>query len=285
VAGLSNADENILISRREKCVKIIRQMQRAIVAFSAGVDSTFLLALCCKTLGSENVLAAVGISHSLPQRELNEARKIAKDIGVELMEVVTNELSDDEYVANTPRRCYHCKRHLFKLLQELAAARGFDFILSGANADDVGDYRPGMQAAAEYGVQSPLLDAGLTKSDIRELSRRMGLPTWDKPAMACLASRVQYGNEITAEKLTNIEKAENFLKDLGFSHVRVRHHGTLARIEVPKADFQQLLSNAAIITEYITKSGFVYVTFDLAGFRSGSSNEVLFAGEATEENR
>lgn len=270
-----NADENILMKRRAKCADIIMRMERVAVAFSAGVDSTFLLALCVEVLGSQNVLALVGVSSSLPQIERSDALQIAAELDVELVEVNPQELNDSEYAANTSRRCYHCKKHLYSELKRVADIRKIDFILNGANADDIEDYRPGMQAAAECGVRSPLLEAGLTKSDIRELSWRKGLKTWDKPAMACLASRIQYGQTITAGKLLKIEQSENYLRDCGFHDVRVRDHGNLARIEIRRNDFNRLLENAAGVVEHIKKTGFVYVSLDIEGFRSGSANEVL----------
>ena len=257
------------------CSASLRQLKRVVVAFSAGVDSTFLLALAARTLGAANVLAAVGVSPSLPQRELASARELAAGFGVEMVEVPTGELDNPQYAANPAQRCYFCKHDLFSRLLALAQSRACVAVVSGANADDTGDFRPGLSAGAKLGVHNPLMDAGLTKREIRELSRQMGLPTWDKPAMACLASRVPYDSPITAARLGRIERAENLLRDLGFRQVRVRDHDTVARIEVPLEDLGRLIAAGEQITREFKAAGYIYVTADLAGLRSGSSNEVL----------
>jgi len=257
------------------CLDAIRTMGRVVVAFSAGADSTLLLALAVEALGPANVLAAVGVSPSLPAEELQAAGQIAAKIGAELVEVPTGELDDPRYAANPAERCYFCKHDLFGRLGELAARRGFDVVLSGANADDTGDFRPGMRAGEELGVRSPLMEAGLTKAEIRQISRRMNLTTWDKPAMACLASRVPYGQAITAERLGRIEQAERALHDLGFRQVRVRDHDQVARIEVPAEDLPRLLELRIRVAAAMKQAGYPYATMDLLGFRSGSANEVL----------
>lgn len=264
-----------LAGRLAACLDAIRRMQRVVVAFSAGVDSTLLLALAVDTLGPANVLAAVGISPSLPAEERQAARRIAEQIGAELVEVTTEELDDPRYAANPAERCYFCKHDLFGRLDELAKRRGFETVLSGANADDTGDFRPGMRAGLELGVRSPLMEAGLTKAQIRELSRHMKLPTWDKPAMACLASRVPYGQSITAERLGRIEQAERAIRKLGFRQVRVRDHDQVARIEVPADDLPGLLELRIEVAAAMKQAGYAYATMDLLGFRSGSANEVL----------
>ena len=271
----TNSPDDALDRKLDVCRDTLRGLGRVVVAFSAGVDSTFLLALAVETLGADSVLAATGISPSLASREQQAARALAGDIGAELVEVATGEMDDPHYAANPARRCFYCKSDLFRRLGDLARQRGFDTVLSGANADDTGDFRPGMEAAAGLGVRSPLLEAGMTKADIRAASRRMGLTTWDKPAMACLASRVPYGQGITAEKLSQIERAEGVLIDLGLAAMRVRHHGLVARIEVPPEDLARAIELRDRIVPALKDLGFAYVTLDLQGLRSGSMNEVL----------
>lgn len=261
--------------RLNRCRDILRDCRCVVVAFSAGVDSTYLLALAVETLGADHVLAATGVSPSLPRRELACARELAAGLGVELAEVPTGELDDPSYAANPAERCYFCKHDLFTRLTSLAKARGFDAVVCGANTDDVGDFRPGLRAGAELAVRNPLMDAGLTKANIRELSRRMNLPTWDKPAMACLASRVPYGQAITAQRLGRIERSEQAVRDMGFNQVRVRDHEAVARIEVSTEDFGRLLERRTEVVAALQQCGYTYVSMDLTGFRSGSANEVL----------
>ena len=259
----------------ERCQAILKSLESVVVAFSAGVDSTFLLALAAKTLGPANVLAAMGISGSLAARERDSGRRLVKQIGTDLVEIETGEMADSNYSANPPDRCFYCKQDLFTRLNELAAQRNFGAVVSGANADDAGDFRPGMKAAKQLGVRSPLLEAGLTKDDVRAASRDIGLPTWNKPAMACLASRFPYGSVITPEKLLRVEKAEYVLKDLGFENCRVRHYGPLARIEVPSDRADEVLALREQIVGELKRLGYTYVSLDLEGLRSGSMNEVL----------
>ena len=264
-----------LHNRLNRCREILRSLGSVVVAFSAGVDSTFLLALAVETLGSRNVLAAMGISPSLPQRERQAGRRIAHQIGVELVEVETTELSDPHYVSNPPDRCYYCKINLFKRLKKLSARRGIRAVVSGANADDTGDFRPGLLACKELDIRNPLLEAGLTKKEIRLASRAMGLETWNKPAMACLATRVPYGDRITIEKLQRIDQAESILKDLGFSQCRVRDHDVLARIEVPTDEIAKVVEFRETLIASLKSLGYIYITLDMEGFRSGSMNESL----------
>jgi pyridinium-3,5-biscarboxylic acid mononucleotide sulfurtransferase len=271
----SKLDNTNIEEKKADCVAILRELKRVVVAFSAGVDSTLLLALAAATLGPENVLAAIGVSPSLPKRELSEAKDLARRLKVELIEISTSELEDPRYSSNPAERCYFCKQDLFRRVAKTARSRGFEVILSGANADDTGDFRPGLQAGRELGIRNPLMEAGLTKAEVRELSRRMGLPTWDKPAMACLASRVPYGQPITADRLGRIEQAEQAIRDLGFRQVRVRDHDVVARIEVAEADLPRLLELRQQVAAMLKKCGYTYITLDLQGFRSGSSNEIL----------
>jgi uncharacterized protein len=268
-------DATLLNSRLAACKAILNDLGRVVVAFSAGVDSTFLLALAVETIGPRNVLATTGISPSLPRRELEEARELAAKIGVEMVEIVTDEQDDPNYAANPARRCFFCKSALFTRLTDLQRERGFSAVVSGANADDSGDFRPGLEAGRKLGVRNPLMEAGLTKADIREASRARGLPTWDKPAMACLASRIPYGEAITPRRLGRIEQAENCLRDLGFRQCRVRDHDTVARIEIPRDDFTRLIAAGATVVERFKVLGYTYVSLDLQGLRSGSMNEML----------
>lgn len=255
---------------------ILTDMESVLVAYSGGVDSAFLLKVAVDTLG-DRALAVTARSASYPERELEEAMELAASIGAKHLVVDTHEMEHESYVSNPSNRCYFCKTELWDTLAPVAAERGIAALADGFNADDVGDYRPGAVAAREHGVRSPLLEAGLTKPEIRALSREMGLPTWDKPAMACLSSRVPYGERISREKLEQIDRAEQLLRELGFRQVRVRHHGDVARIELPPDDMPRFFAErlAEPITRRIKELGFQYVTLDLQGYRSGSMNEVL----------
>jgi uncharacterized protein len=256
--------------------QLLRGFGSALIAFSGGVDSAYLAYVASLELG-ERALAVTGDSASYPafQREL--ADKLTHQFGISHELVFTEEFSDANYTTNPPNRCYYCKTELYTKLSEIARERGFAVIVDGTNADDVGDYRPGRQAAGEHGVRSPLLECGLTKADIRELSRRAGLPTWDEPASACLSSRIPYGQIVTIEKLTMIDRAEMSLKSLGFRQVRVRHHGDVARIEL-SVDEMALALNlemAQRISGALKPLGFKYVALDLEGYRTGSLNDAL----------
>lgn len=254
-------------------VRSIRSMEKVAVTFSGGVDSTLLLKVSIDVLGSGNVLALTAMSPTYPRAEREEAEALAADMGARLYMFDSTEMEDEGFLANTRERCYHCKTRLFKTVRDIAGREGYVFILEGSNADDLKDFRPGRRACLELGVKSPLLDAGLTKEEIRTLSRELGLKTCGKPAQACLASRIPYGTAITVGRLENIERAEAFIKALGVSQVRVRHHGNTARIEVQENDFPLVLEHRNEIAEELMGIGFIYIALDLHGYRTGSMNE------------
>jgi len=257
--------------------QILESLQKVIVAYSGGVDSTFLLKAAVDTLGPENVLACIGTSPSLAKSQYNRAIECAGFIGVKIEEVEVGELRDFEYSANNPDRCFHCKTHLYSVLKDIAKRKGFSSVICGSNYDDIEDFRPGNKAADIYEVRSPLVEAKITKNDIRQMSRKLNLPTADIPASPCLASRITYGLEITEQRLKQVEEAEDFLRGLGLSEFRVRHHDTIARIEVKPEDIEKITveQNRRRITDKFKSLGFKYVTLDLQGFRSGSLNELL----------
>ncbi len=257
--------------------QILKKLEKVVVAYSGGVDSTFLLKAAVDTLGTENVLACIGVSSSLAKSQYNRAVECAANIGVELEEVQVHEVLDTKYSANNPDRCFHCKSHLYTVLQNIAEKRGFDNVICGCNFDDMDDFRPGNKAAEVYGVLSPLAEAQMTKDDIRNMSRKLNLTTADIPASPCLASRLTYGLEVTEQRLKQVEEAEDFLRKLGFVEFRVRHHDTIARIEVRPEDMEKITTGPECgkIVEKLKSIGFKYITIDLQGFRSGSLNELL----------
>ena len=263
----------------------VRGIGSAVVAFSSGVDSTFLLHVAHEELGEREVAATIR-SHTFPKRELDEAAAFCRAEGVRHEIIDSDELDIPGFAENQPDRCYLCKKAIFSKIIEFVQANGLAAVLEGSNMDDDGDYRPGRRAIMELGVASPLHDAGLTKAEIRVLSKRMGLPTADKPSFACLASRFPYGERITAAGLERVERAEQWLMDagLGLAQLRVRSHGDMARIEVPPADIPRLATRAEEIAAALKSFGFTYVALDLQGYRTGSMNEVLPAVDSRGES-
>jgi uncharacterized protein len=265
-----------LYLKLERLQEILREMGSLIVAFSGGVDSTFLLKVAKDSLG-ENVLAVTATSSTYPERESREAEGLAREIGARHIKIESEELDIPGFRNNPPDRCYYCKGELFHKLKEIAERENIKFIADGSNLDDLSDYRPGRKAAEELGVRSPLKEAGFTKENIRILSKEMGLSTWNKQSFACLASRFPYGNEINPNKLGMVDKAEDFLLSMGFRQVRVRHHDTIARIEVSKDEIVRLFYNGTseTISKRLKEIGFKYITVDLEGYRTGSMNLAL----------
>jgi pyridinium-3,5-biscarboxylic acid mononucleotide sulfurtransferase len=269
------ASANTLKKRLEGLEMIIAPCGSVLVAFSGGVDSSLVLAVAARALPKGSVLAVTSNNETYLPSELGQAEAFVRSLGVEHLVVNTRELDDPNYARNPTDRCYFCKSTLYSDLKVLAREKGYAYVVDGANKDDEGDYRPGRKAAKELGVVSPLAIAGLGKAEVRELARHLELPTWDKPALACLSSRFPYGQEITPEKLAQVARAEEFMRRQGYGQVRVRHHGEIARLEVGSDELERAFEEREGISAELKSAGFLYVTLDLTGYKPGSLNAAL----------
>lgn len=274
-----------LQAKYDQLQDIIREMESVLVAYSGGVDSALLLKVAHAVLGAR-AMGVIASSPAYAPEETAEALEVAKQMGIPVLTVETNELEDERYTANNSQRCYFCKTELFSQLIPIAQEHQLRYIAYGVNKDDDGDFRPGQRAAKEFAVKGPLKEAGLGKQEIRTLARMLGVPVWDKPAMACFSSRIAYGNKVDVASLQMVYKAEKLLRELGFRQLRVRHHEKIARIEVERSEIARLVEEetSRIVTEGLRKIGYTYVTVDLQGFRSGSMNEVLKKRKSEQQN-
>lgn len=264
-----------LAEKYQRLRKVFDPLDRVLVAFSGGVDSTLVTKVALDELGAESVLAGIAISDSFAAEERRDAVEILEQLGASYVTIETGEVTDPRYAANPINRCYFCKEHVYTALLDTARARGVEIVVDGFNAEDTTDFRPGRRAGRELGVISPLHEAGLNKDEVRALARHLGLSNWDKPQMACLSSRVEYGIQITPAILHQVDRAETSLRQMGFSDLRVRHHDRLARVEVEPAMISRALAQRDAIIDAVKAAGYAYVTIDLEGLRHGSMNEGL----------
>jgi len=272
----SQSPNPALIEKFKRLKETLREMERVVIVYSGGVDSTFLLKAAAVS-GVTDIIAVTASSETFLEEELSFAKEMASSLGVKHRIIFTEELKNEDFSSNPPERCYYCKRELFSKTKEIATEEGIRYILDGTNADDINDWRPGIKALKEFGIISPLFEAGLTKNEIRELSHLLNLKTWDKPSTPCLASRFPYGHRITHDALQRVGNAERFIKGFGVRELRVREHGKIARIEIPVKDFMLLMDGEIRnrVVDFLRSLGYLYITLDLEGFRSGSLNREI----------